>query len=50
LSLISEGKINNELSDSILTKLFTKSDTGLIKNEANIEIESIYKTLTGINK
>lgn len=50
LSLISEGKLNNELGDSIISKLFTKADTGLIKNDTNIEIESIYKTLTGINK
>lgn len=50
LSLISEGKLDEELGNSVLSKLFTKADTGLIKNDTNIEIESIYKTLTGINK
>ena len=50
MSLISEGKLDEELGNSVLSKLFTKADTGLIKNDTNIEIESIYKTLTGINK
>ena len=50
LSLINKGKIDNDLNNSIISKLFTKADTGLIKNDTNIEIESIYKTLTGINK
>ena len=50
LSLVNEGKLTNELGDTIISKLFTKAETGLIKNEANIEIESIYKTLTGIGK
>ena len=50
LSLISEGKIDDSLSNAILSKLFTKADTGLIKNDASVDPESLYKTLTSVNK
>lgn len=50
LSLISEGKIDDSLGNSILSKLFAKADTGLIKNDSNIDPESVYKTLTSISK
>ena len=50
LSLISEGKIDDSLSNAILSRLFTKADTGLIKNDASVDPESLYKTLTSVNK
>lgn len=50
LSLISDGKIEPSLSNAILSSLFTKADTGLIKNESNIDPESLYKTFTNLNK
>lgn len=43
LSLISDGKIDPNLSNAILSTLFTKADTGLIKNDNNYDLESLSK-------
>lgn len=46
LSLVNSGKIDEKLGNIVLSLLFTKADTGLIKNDNNNDIESITKILT----
>lgn len=50
LSLINEGKIEEKVGQTILTLLFSKADTGLIKNDNGSEYESIVKMLTSSGK
>lgn len=50
LSLIGDGKIDPSLSNAILSTLFTKADTGLIKTDSNIDPESLYKTFSNLNR
>lgn len=50
LSLINEGKIEEKVGQTILTMLFSKADTGLIKNDNGSEYESIVKMLTSSGK
>lgn len=45
LSLVKDGNITQEQADIILATLFTKADTGLIKNDTSSDIESIYKLM-----
>ena len=50
LSLVNSGNIDEKLGNIILSLLFTKADTGLIKNDNSNENESLIKTLTSIGK
>lgn len=50
LSLINEGKMDEKVGQTILTLLFSKADTGLIKNDNGGEYESIVKMLTSSGK
>ena len=50
LSLINSGKIDDTVGQTILTLLFAKADTGLIKNDNSNEYESILKSLTSSGK
>lgn len=50
LSLINDGKIEEKVGQTILTLLFSKADTGLIKNDNGSEYESIVKMLTSSGK
>jgi len=50
LSLINEGKMDEKVGQTILTLLFSKADTGLIKNDNGSEYESIVKMLTSSGK
>ena len=50
LSLINEGKMDEKVGQTILTLLFSKADTGLIKNDSGSEYESIVKMLTSSGK
>ena len=50
LSLINDGKIEEKIGQTILTLLFSKADTGLIKNDSGSEYESIVKMLTSSGK
>ena len=45
LALIKDNKISEEQANIVLSTLFTKADTGLIKNDASNDIESIYKLI-----
>ena len=45
LSLINSGNMDKKLGNVILSLLFTKADTGLIKNDTSNEYESLIKTL-----
>ena len=50
LSLVNAGKVDENLGNIILSILFAKADTGLIKNDSSNEYESIIKTLTSAGK
>lgn len=50
LSLINAGKMDEKIGQAILTLLFSKVDTGLIKNDSSGEYESIIKMLTSSGK
>lgn len=50
LSLVNNGKIDDELGNLILSTLFSKAETGLIKSNGNNDNESIIKMLTSYNK
>lgn len=50
LSLVNAGKIDEKLGNLILSTLFAKADTGLIKNDSSNEYESMIKTLTSAGK
>ena len=50
LSLVNAGKVDEKLGNIILSILFAKADTGLIKNDSSNEYESIIKTLTSSGK
>lgn len=50
LSLVNSGNIDNNLSGIILSTLFLKADTGLIKNDSNTDFESMIKYLTSSNQ
>ena len=43
LSLLNEGKLEQQHADIILATLFTKADTGLIKNDNSSDTEYITK-------
>lgn len=45
LSLLNENKMDSQQANIILSTLFTKADTGLIKNDSNVELESIMKII-----
>jgi len=48
LSLVKDGKMTIEQGNSILATLFTKADTGLLKNDSSSELESVQKILTSM--
>lgn len=48
LSLVNSGNIDEKLGNIILSLLFTKADTGLIKNDSSNDYESLIKTLTSV--
>lgn len=50
LSLVNSGNIDEKLGNTILALLFTKADTGLIKNDNSNEYESLIKMLTSVGK
>ena len=50
LSLVNANKIDEKLGNLILSTLFAKADTGLIKNDSSNEYESLIKTLTSAGK
>ena len=50
LSLVNSGNLDEKLGNIILSLLFTKADTGLIKNDSSNEYESLIKTLTSVGK
>lgn len=50
LSLVNAGKIDEKMGNIILSILFAKADTGLIKNDNSNELESISKILTSSGK
>lgn len=50
LSLVNSGNLDEKLGNIILSLLFTKADTGLIKTDSSNEYESLIKTLTSVGK
>ena len=50
LSLVNSGNLDEKLGNIILSLLFTKADTGLIKTDSSNEYESLIKTLTSFGK
>ena len=50
LSLVNSGNLDEKLGNIILSLLFTKADTGLIKGDNSNDYESLIKTLTSIGK
>lgn len=50
LSLVNSGNIDEKLGNIILSLLFTKADTGLIKSDSSNDYESLTKTLTSVGK
>ena len=50
LSLVNSGNVDPKLGNIILSILFTKADTGLIKGDSSNEYESIIKILTSAGK
>lgn len=50
LSLVNSGNVDPKLGNIILSILFTKADTGLIKGDSSNEYESLIKTLTSVGK
>ena len=50
LSLVNSGNLAEKLGNIILSLLFTKADTGLIKGDNSNDYESLIKTLTSIGK
>lgn len=50
LSLVNSGNVDEKLGNIILSLLFTKAETGLIKSDNSNDYESLIKTLTSVSK